>query len=272
MFGNAPRQLWSRWVEPDEHNRIPLACRALLVEEADRKILFESGIGAFFPPAMRERFGVVEGEHVLLRNLAALGVQPDAIDVVVLSHLHFDHAGGLLSAHREGRSPELLFERARFVIGREAWQRASQPHLRDRRSFAPEIQSLLAASARVELVDGPHSEVLGAAYRLHFSSGHTPGLMMTEIPTAEGPLLFASDLIPGTAWVHLPITMGYDRFPELLIEEKQRVLDELVEAGGWLYYTHDPAIAASRVERDERGHYRAVDQLLELRGWPRRHA
>jgi glyoxylase-like metal-dependent hydrolase (beta-lactamase superfamily II) len=98
MFGNAPKAMWSRWIAPDELNRIPLACRCLLVKDLDgRNVLFETGIGAFFEPALRERYGVVESHHVLLDSLAEAGVSHEDIDVVVLSHLHFDHAGGLLA-------------------------------------------------------------------------------------------------------------------------------------------------------------------------------
>src|SRR5688500_15847972 len=105
MFGNAPRAMWQKWIAPDEQNRIPLACRCLLVRERGRTILFETGIGAFFDPQMRERYGVVEDRHVLLDNLATHGVAPEQVDVVVLSHLHFDHAGGALTAWREGAAP-----------------------------------------------------------------------------------------------------------------------------------------------------------------------
>ncbi|HEY0180999.1 MAG TPA: MBL fold metallo-hydrolase, partial [Dokdonella sp.] len=95
MFGNVPRAMWRRWVAPDEQNRVTLACRCLLVEGLDgRNVLFETGIGAFFEPRLRERYGVVEERHVLLDSLAAAGCPHEAIDVVVLSHLHFDHAGG----------------------------------------------------------------------------------------------------------------------------------------------------------------------------------
>lgn len=125
MFGNAPRAVWQRWITPDAHNRIPLACRALLIEEPDRRILIETGIGAFFEPKLRDRFGVVESRHVLLDNLAALGLSDADIDVVVLSHLHFDHAGGLLSAWAEGEAPRLHFPNATFVVGAAAWQRAA---------------------------------------------------------------------------------------------------------------------------------------------------
>src|SRR3970040_1282570 len=92
MFGNAPRALWAKWTPPDEHTRIELACRALLASPLNgRTVLFEAGIGAFFEPKLRERYGVVEERHVLLDSLRAAGFQPDDIDVIVLSHLHFDH-------------------------------------------------------------------------------------------------------------------------------------------------------------------------------------
>src|SRR5690606_35285499 len=107
MFGNVPRALWQRWCPPDELGRIQLSCRCFLVEENGRKILLETGVGSFFSPELRERYGVVEEEHVLLRSLNEHGVTPDQIDVVLLSHLHFDHAGGLLTAYQEGQAPSL---------------------------------------------------------------------------------------------------------------------------------------------------------------------
>ncbi len=228
MFGNAPKALWTRWAKPDELNRIPLACRALLVEEEDgRRVLFEAGIGAFFEPKLRARFGVVEDRHVLLDSLAEAGFTPDDVDVVVLSHLHFDHAGGLLTAYAPESPHQLLFGKARFVLSRGAWDRAIAPHARDRASFIPQLQPLLEASGRLEIVEGDRSDTLGPRYALHYSEGHTPGLMLVEIPGDEGPLVFCGDLVPGAAWVHLPITMGYDRYPERLIDEKTALLADL---------------------------------------------
>ncbi len=244
MYGNAPRALWSKWSPPDELNRIDLACRALLVlEPSGRSILFETGIGAFFAPALKDRFGVVESEHVLLDGLAALGRRHEDIDVVVLSHLHFDHAGGLLAPYREGAAPSLLFPKARFVVGREAFARAKSPHRRDRASFIAELPGLLEASERLEVVSGEVSQVLGSSYRLHYSNGHTPGMMLSEVAAPSGPVLFAADLVPGRPWVRAAITMGYDRWPELLIDEKTALFGSLVERGGRLFFTHDPGAA-----------------------------
>ena len=263
MFGNAPKALWSRWIATDEQNRIPLACRCLLVKDLDgRNVLFETGIGAFFEPALRERYGVVEEKHILLDSLAEAGLTHEDIDVVVLSHLHFDHAGGLLASWQEGQAPNLLFPKATFVVGAEHWQRARHPHPRDRASFIPELCDLLEGSGRLELVEGEYSKVLGQAVRLSYSDGHTPGLMLAEV----GKVVFCADLIPGRFWVHLPITMGYDRWPEKLIDEKRGFLDDKLARGVQLFFTHDHDCAMARVTRDERGRYGTVDEQLELKG------
>jgi glyoxylase-like metal-dependent hydrolase (beta-lactamase superfamily II) len=277
MYGNAPRAMWERWSPPDEANRIELACRALLASPlAGKTVLFETGIGAFFEPKLRERYGVQESRHVLLDSLRDAGFPHEAVDVVVLSHLHFDHAGGLFAAWEEDAPPRLLFPNATFVVGREHWERARDPHPRDRASFIPELAGLLEASGRLELVDGAHSRALGSAVRFHYSDGHTPGLMLSEIvgPGQVGPervggethggVVFCADLIPGRPWVHVPITMGYDRNAELLIDEKREFLADKLARDVHLYFTHDPGCALARVVRDERGRYGTANEVAEL--------
>jgi glyoxylase-like metal-dependent hydrolase (beta-lactamase superfamily II) len=268
MFGNAPRPMWERWIAPDEHNRIPLACRCLLMREPGRITLFETGIGAFFEPSLRARYGVVEDRHVLLDNLAALGVAPEDVDVVVLSHLHFDHAGGALTAWQDGAAPSLVFPRARWIVGAAHWERALVPHARDRASFIPGLQAMLEASGKLEKLttaDGaPATSPNLPGVRFHQSDGHTPGLMLAEIEMPAGPVVFAADLIPGRPWVHVPITMGYDRWPERLIDEKTALLGDLVTRGGRLFFTHDPSIAMGTVARDGKGKFHTVDDRAEL--------
>lgn len=268
MFGNAPRALWSRWAPPDEAGRVALACRALLIEDGTRRVLFETGIGAFFPPELRERYGVVESEHVLLQSLAALGLSDRDIDVVVLSHLHFDHAGGLLAPHRAGAGPELLFPKAEFVVGRVAFERNQHPHLRDRASYIPELPGLLEASGRLHLLDA-HSDVssvLGSKIGFATTLGHTPGMLHARISGEQARLFFAADLVPGRAWVHLPITMGYDRFPEQLVDEKAALYRDFVARGDYLFFTHDPEVAAADL-REESGRFRPNRELPAFRSW-----
>ncbi|MEO5565261.1 MAG: MBL fold metallo-hydrolase [Luteimonas sp.] len=272
MYGNAPRALWERWSPPDSANRIELACRALLAAPlAGKTVLFESGIGAFFPPDLRARYGVQEDRHVLLESLADAGFGHEDIEVVVLSHLHFDHAGGLLAPWAEGELPRLLFPNATFVVSAACWDRAREPHPRDRASFIAEMPALLEQSGRLEIVDGAHSQVLGNAVRFHYSDGHTPGLMLAEIVGPEqahgqsrGGVVFCSDLIPGRPWVHVPITMGYDRNAELLIDEKREFLADKLERNVHLFFTHDPGCALAQVTRDERGRFGTTHEVADL--------
>lgn len=272
MFGNAPRLMWSRWLAPDDQNRLQFACRALLAtglgERGDKRVLFETGIGAFFEPRLKERYGVVEDGHVLLDSLAKAGFTHKDIDAVVLSHLHFDHAGGLLAPWQAGVPPTLLFPNARFIIGRECWERAQKPHPRDRASFIPELPALLKASGRLEIIASDHSPTLGPHVRFEYSHGHTPGLLLSTIggDKGRGGVTFCADLIPGRPWVHVPITMGYDRYPELLIDEKTKFLDDKLARGVQLFFTHDAECAMASVTRNADGRYGVADPMPELAG------
>jgi len=269
MFGNAPRAVWSRWLAPDELGRIELACRALLVEEPGKRTLFETGIGAFFAPELRERYGVVEERHVLLESLAALGVGDGDIDQVVLSHLHFDHAGGLLAPHRPGKPLELCFPRAEFVVGRRAFERAERPHPRDHASFIPELPELLKASGRLRIVDGTGEaqRAVGANFQFMETNGHTPGMLHVLAVGTSAELLFGADMVPGVAWLHASITMGYDRYPEHLVDEKAGIFQQCIEHESVIVYTHDPRVAASRVTRDARGRFAPADLISEFTRW-----
>lgn len=264
MYGNAPRAVWERWSPPDAQNRIPLACRCMLVEldspGGTVRVLLETGIGVFFDPALRERYGVEEPGHRLLESLGAVGLSDADIDVVVLSHLHFDHAGGLLAPWQPDVGPRLLFPNAQFLVGEDAWGRAVTPHSRDRASFIPELPQLLRDSGRLHVVPRASSAhpLLGERFRFHLSDGHTPGLLCTEFADDAGPLLFAADLIPGVPWVHTAITMGYDRYAELLIDEKTRLLSDLLARKGRIFFTHDPAVAIGTIGRDARGRFGIV--------------
>lgn len=251
MFGNAPKALWGRWMASDHHNRIDIGANCLLVKTGQSALLFETGPGAFLSPEMKQRYGVVEENHVLLESLAREGLDHTDITYVILSHLHFDHAGGLLSAYEDGASPRLMFPNARYMAGRANFDRAVSPHLRDRASFIPGLCGLLEASGRLDLKsDGDRLELDGLDITFWESQGHTPGMLISMIQTDATCLMFAGDLAPGTHWINLPITMGYDRFPELLAEEKQQILARALETDAWVVYPHDPACAASKLELD----------------------
>jgi len=262
MYGNAPREMWKNWSRPDEKNRIPLACRALLLQTDDgRNILFETGVGAFFDDKLRDRYGVSPKNHILLDSLRDAGFTQEDIHAVVLSHLHFDHAGGMLPAIDDG-PPRLLFPRAKVYVGQDQWKRACEPHLRDKASYIPVLNDLLRNSGRLVLVEENATTDLAPLITFRFSNGHTPGLMMANIRLESGVLVFVADLIPALPWINIAITMGYDRFPELLIEEKQALLTDLAANKGKIFFTHDPQTICVAICAGEKGRFETSPQEI----------
>lgn len=268
MFGNAPRPVWEKWIAPDHLGRIPLACRCLLIEFDNLKVLCETGIGAFFEPRLADRFGVQEPHrHILRENLIQHGLQEEDIDYVILSHLHFDHGGGLLPTYQEmqqGRQ-DLLFPNATYIVGQEAWERAQNPHMRDKASFIPELNQRLETSQRLYIVkDQNVPDKLKNHLSFRISHGHTPGQLHTVFKGKRQTVFFCGDLIPGQAWIHLPITMGYDRNPEQLINEKALLYQDALPNQWLLFLTHDPEITACTLQFSNGKKYSAQETYPNL--------
>ena len=178
-------------------------------------------------------------------------------------------AGGLLAPHRNGKPLELCFSRAEFVAGKRAFERAERPHARDHASFIPELPGLLRASGRLRIVDGADEarKAVGERFRFVETNGHTPGMLHATAVGERAELLFGADMVPGVAWLHASITMGYDRYPEHLVDEKAGIFQQCVERQTVIVYTHDPRVAASRVERDARGRFAPTDAVGEFSRW-----
>lgn len=267
MFGNAPRAVWEKWCPADPLGRIDLACRSLLLEIDDTKILFETGIGAYFEPKLAERYGVQSpNQHLLIENLNKKNIKEEEIDYVVLSHLHFDHAGGLLPSYKErmAGNSELHFPRATYVVGKKAWERALHPHPRDKASFLPELTKALEDSKRLLILDNNIWEDKKQNIQFYLSDGHTPGQLITIIQGNNKKAIFCGDLVPGSPWMHIPITMGYDRYPEKVIDEKTALYDLLEENKDILFFTHDAKYSAATFQKDEKGKIIASEAWTSL--------
>ena len=166
------------------------------------------------------------------------------------------------------KKKKVLFPKAKFVVSEEALNRAQSPHLRDRASFIPELQELLHKTRRLLVVkNGQTPSDLPRNIFFRLTYGHTPGQLHTGVQSGEAVCFFASDLIPGRKWVHLPITMGYDRYPEKLIDEKKALYDRAVEEKWHIFYTHDHEISSSQIMKNEKGRYVPFNEQKTLVKW-----
>jgi glyoxylase-like metal-dependent hydrolase (beta-lactamase superfamily II) len=257
MFGVVPRALWSRHFAPDEHNRIRLTARCLLVDDGRRRILVDDGIGSKWSEKHRAQFAVDQSGFDLDRELARAGLGSADITDVVLTHLHFDHAGG--TTRTESGALALSFPKATFHLQRRNWKWAHQPSEKDAGSFRAENFELLERSGRLHLLDG--ATELYPGVELFVSEGHTVGLQLVRL-TGDRPLLYAGDLIPTRAHLRPSWVMAYDLYPLTSIEEKKLLLAEALETSAVVVFEHDPEVAACTVR--ERDGEIVLDQVVEL--------
>jgi glyoxylase-like metal-dependent hydrolase (beta-lactamase superfamily II) len=266
MFGNAPKKMWEKWIMSDEENRIPLASRAMLVKTDEYNILCETGIGNFFDEKMKSRFGIVDKDDSIKKSLEKIDLTPDDIDFVILSHLHFDHAGGLIEFYDPAkREVKLRFENAKYIVGREQFEHAERPHLRDGASYTPGLTDALKNSGRLLLIEEYAPPEIKDIVTFYKSSGHTPGQIHAIFNGSHMKVLFAGDLMPGVPWVNIPITMGYDRYPESLIDEKKKILERVARENWLVFFTHDPEYAAAFVDKNEKDKFIPQDKFKELK-------
>lgn len=241
MFGVVPRVLWSRLVEPDERNRIPLQTNCLLLRNSDgRRVLIETGYGGKWSDKERDIFAL-EGRTVT-DALQEAGVEPDQIDVVIVSHLHFDHAGGLTHLDDAGQ-PVSTFPRARIVTQQTEWDDALANKSTMTRTYLRTHLDPIAD--QVELVDG-EAEILPG---LHVwpMPGHTWGQQAVRFDDEEGTLCFAGDVMPTVNHVGLAANMGYDMLPYQNTLQKRHLLERALVEKWRLVLDHEPGDAVVRV-------------------------
>ena len=248
MFGSVPRPLWERWIAPDALHRIPLALRILVLEHipSERLVLVDAGIGDKEDAAFRERFAI--RSPPLVEALAAAGYDPARVSDIVLTHLHFDHAGGFTRRDPAGGVVP-TFPAARHFLQASNRETALDPHPRERASYFPENVAPLAEVA-LELVDGD-AEVL-PGIRVERSDGHTIGMQTVRIEGGGRVVRYLADLAPTHHHVRIPYTMGYDMCARTLMEEKERLFAAAREEGAVLLFEHDATVAAATLV-EERG-------------------
>jgi glyoxylase-like metal-dependent hydrolase (beta-lactamase superfamily II) len=260
-FGIVPKPLWEKQMPADALNRVPVALRCLVAEGHGRRVLIDTGIGDRWDARQREIYGMDRRAGQLLTELDEAGLDRESITDVVLTHLHFDHAGGACLDLAEGMAP--AFPAATWWLQRQHWDWAHHPSERDDASFRPDDFEVLADTGRLELVDG-HVEIL-PDLRVTPVSGHTPGMQIVEFHTTGGVLVFLADLIPSAAHIHLPWVAGFDLNPLLSVSEKRQLLSRAVEDNYLLVFQHDPVNESCRVAfTDGRFHARELGDLATV--------
>lgn len=255
MFGVVPKVLWEKKSPPDEKNRIRMRANSLLVRAARKNILIETGNGTKMDAKLRTIYKIQDGDP-LMDSLGRTGVSPDQIDLVINTHLHFDHAGGNTRIVNERVVP--AFRRARYVVQRGELEHAMNPTERDRASYFPENFSSISKQGLWDLVEGD-SEILPGVSVARIP-GHNTNIQAIILTGGGKTLAFVADLIPTRHHIPLPWIMAYDLYPLQTLETKRHWLPRMV-AGGWIVvFGHDPDVAAATLhERDGKCEFEPID-------------
>jgi glyoxylase-like metal-dependent hydrolase (beta-lactamase superfamily II) len=244
MFGVVPKTLWSRTNPSDERNRIHLAMRALLILHEDRRILVDVGCGHKFSDKLKDIYGLDHSQFTLEGSLAAHRIHPEDITDVILTHFHFDHAGG--ATHYQGDRLKLSFPSATHYIQRSQWERALKPSEKDRGSYMRMDIEPFRGHSQLKILEGPCELLPGL--NLLISNGHTVGLQMVKIQDGSTTLFFCGDMMPTASHLPLPYLMGFDIYPLTTIEEKRCYLRQAGEENWIIALEHDPKHQAIRIQ------------------------
>ncbi len=251
MFGVVPKPLWERaYHAADAANRIPMAARALLIRWDENAVLVDTGNGTKMSEKERQIYALDTSRFSLESSLQQLGLRPEDITAVILTHLHFDHAGGSTRIDARG---ELIptFPQARYYVQQDHLRWARQPTEKDRASFRAEDFEPLASAGVLELLDGEGE--LFPGIRLLVVHGHTRAMQLVLVHDAGESLLYCADLCPTAAHVPYPYIMAYDNFPLTTLEEKKRILPQAYEEGWILCFEHDAFVQAARLQPTAKG-------------------
>jgi len=245
FFGVIPKTLWSRKVTPNEKNLVPTGLNSVLVQTGDKNILIETGIGNKLPEKMAQIFGQ---PAELLDNLSKAGLAPDQIDIVINSHLHFDHCGW--NTVRENGIIKPTFARATYYVQEGEWRHAHE-NQRDSVSYFTENYDPLVESGQMKLLSGNQEIMPGI--RVEVFPGHTRDLQAIIIQNGGKTACYISDLIPTSAHLDLNWVMAFDLYPVESVESRKRYYARAVPENWLTMFTHDPQVPWGYLRKDEKG-------------------
>lgn len=235
MFGVVPRNIWEKTNPPDEKNRVVLGINPLLVQAEGKNILVDTGIGDKGDEKFKSIY-CVDKKDTLFRSLASLNLTPKDIDIVICTHLHFDHCGG--NTIKENGIVKPAFPDARYIVQRGEWEAATVPNERTRASYRPEDFLPLMDSGQLDLIEGDGEIVKGVA--VFRTSGHNRDIQLVSIRSEGKTAVFLGDIIPTTTHLRLPYIMGYDLFPLDTLKAKKEILTQAALDRWLLIFEHDP--------------------------------
>ena len=255
MFGVVPKSMWARINEPDSNNMCTWTMRCLLIEDGDKKILIDTGLGDKQDEKFRSHFHP-HGEDSLSKSLAHHGVGFEDITDVILTHLHFDHVGGaVIKAESGALAP--TFPNARYYTNDFHYNWALNPNPRERASFLKENFVPLNESGQLEMIDVEQGIAFNDFISFRFVYGHTGAMMIPFIDLGNGKkLVYCADLLPSHGHIGMPYVMSYDVQPLKTLEEKQSFYDIVANDDHFLFMEHDKDFAAIQVYKNERGRYK----------------
>jgi len=243
MFGVVPKALWEKQSPADEKNRVRLRANSLLVRAHRKNILIETGNGTKWDAKWRAIYTVQAGDP-LIESLARAGVTPEEIDLVINTHLHFDHCGGNTRIAQDRVVP--TFPRARYIVQRAELGHAMSPSERDRASYFPENFAPISETSLWDFVEGGQEILPGISVAL--IPGHNASIQSVTIFGGGKSLAFVADLFPTRHHIPLPWIMAYDLYPLQTLETKRHWLSRFTALGTIVVFGHDPDFAAARLE------------------------
>ncbi len=249
MFGVVPKSIWNTLVPADENNLCTWAMRCLLIEEDNRLILIDTGIGNKQSDKFLSHYHL-HGNDTLQSSLAKHGFDKNDITDVILTHLHFDHVGG--AVERAGNKLQLTFPNATYWSNKAHWQWATKPNAREKASFLPENISPIYESGQLKMID-ENNPFFSENITIRFANGHTKSMMLPQIHYNDTTILYTADLLPSVAHIPLPYVMGYDMFPLTTLEEKEFYVNEALSHNYILFFEHDAVNECCTLQQTEKG-------------------